>query len=68
MANKPPVGSLANWNPGSGSIDSDSKKSKLFSTEAHDAPDTMNATNEQKAFVGGKGTPKEPYGSKGKEF
>lgn len=57
---------MKNWDPGQGG--SSDNRAKLFSTEAHDAKDTMTGTNEQKEFVGGKGTPKGPFGAKGKEF
>lgn len=66
MASKPPVGSIKNWNPGQGG--SDNNTAKLMSTEAKDSVETMNATNEQKEWVGGNGTPKGPFGAKGKEF
>lgn len=65
---KPPVGSISDWNPGPGSGSDESKKAKLFSTEASDAKDTMTGTNEQKPFFGKSGTPKGPFGSKGHEF
>ena len=59
---------MKNWDPGQGGMDPDSKRSKFFSTEAHDGPDVMNTTNEQKEFVGKNGTPKGPFGKQGKEF
>lgn len=68
MANAPREGSIAGWNPGNGGADAESKKAKFFSTEAHDAKDTMNATNDLKPHSGKSGTPKGPFGQKGKEF
>lgn len=66
--NVPKSGSVANWDPGSGGDSHDAKRAKLLSTEASDGKDTMTGTNEQKPFVGGSGTPKGPFGMKGKEF
>lgn len=43
-------------------------KEKLFSTEAYERPEAVNAKNELKEFVGGKGTPRGPFGKKGKNF
>lgn len=43
-------------------------KEKRLSTVAKDNPDTFNATNDQKQFVGKKGTPSGPFGLKGREF
>lgn len=64
---KNPTNSVANWNPGAGST-TPTKNSALMNTEAQDNKDSINATNELKAFVGGKGMPKGPYGLQGKEF
>lgn len=58
-------GSVANKD----SISADKKThEKLFSTEAYERPEAVSAKNELKEFVGGKGTPKGPFGLKGKEF
>lgn len=64
---KNPTGSVANWNPGAGST-TPTKNSALMNTEAKDNKDSINATNELKEFVGGKGKPSGPYGLQGKEF
>lgn len=66
--NVPKPGSMKNWDAGQGGGSNEAKKAKLFSTEASDAKDTMTGTNEQKEFVGKSGTPKGPFGLKGKEF
>lgn len=68
MSKKLPLHDIANWNPGAGGVDSDAKKVKLFSTEAQDDPATMNATNEQKRWVGKGGKPKGPFGIRGQQF
>jgi hypothetical protein len=57
---------LANWNPGAGKPKSDNNK--LFNTEAKDAPETTDATNELKPFIGKSGKPPGPFGIKGREF
>jgi len=59
---------LANWNPGPGGADAPAKQAKLMSTEAHDDPETMSATNEQKRWVGKSSSPKGPFGIRGQEF
>lgn len=68
MSQKVPTSDFANWNPGAGGVDSDSKKAKLFSTEAHDSAETMNGTNELKRAQGRKTTHKPPFGVKGQMF
>lgn len=67
MASKIPKGSVANWDPGQGST-TPQRDPQLFSTEAADNKSSISATNEQKQFMGGKGTPKGPFGLKGREF
>jgi hypothetical protein len=59
---------IANWNPGNGGVDSDSKKAKLFSTEAHDSPEVMTATNDLKRAVGSSKKPSGPFGIRGQQF
>lgn len=59
---------LANWDPGAGGVDSDAKKAKLFSTDASDSPEVMNATNELKRWQGKASKPKAPFGVKGQMF
>ena len=68
MAKAPTTGSMRNWNPGAGGADAESKKAKLFSTEAKDHAESINGTNELKEHVGKGGTPKGPFGMKGREF
>lgn len=58
--------SLSDWNPGEGK--GKSSNDKLMSTEARDAKDTMNGTNELKAWRGKSGKPSGPYGVKATEF
>ena len=43
-------------------------REELFSTTAHDQPENISATNEQKAFLGKKGKPTGPFGVAGREF
>lgn len=64
---KVPKGSVANWDPGAGST-SREVNSKLFATTASDNKDAINGTNELKEFIKSGGTPKGPFGLKGKEF
>lgn len=59
------TGSVANKNSIDAAVHT---KEKLFSTEAYERPEAVSAKNELKDFVGGKGTPKGPFGKKGKEF
>jgi hypothetical protein len=62
----PSKSGLSKWDPGAGKSKSDN--SKLFTTTAKDAPDTMDGTNELKPFVGKSGKPPAPYGIQGREF
>jgi hypothetical protein len=62
------IQNIANWQPSPGGVDADSKKAKLFSTEAHDAPETTTANNELKRWVGSGGKPKGPFGVRGQQF
>lgn len=41
---------------------------QLMSTEAADAPDTVNGVNKLEAWRGKGGKPPEPYGQKGTDF
>lgn len=41
---------------------------KLMSPNAKDDPETLSATNEQKAWIGGSGKPSGPFGQQGKNF
>jgi hypothetical protein len=41
---------------------------KLMSPNAKDDPEALSGTNEQKAWIGGSGKPKGPFGSKGRNF
>lgn len=41
---------------------------KLMSPNAKDDPETINATNEQRAWIGGSGKPKRPFGPQGRNF
>lgn len=65
-----PNDSVRNWSPGSagGASKRDSVEDKLNNPNAKDAKDTMTGTNELKEFVGKSGTPKGPFGQRGKEF
>lgn len=65
-----PEKSVRNWDPGSpgGSAKRDSVEDKLNRPNAHDAKDTMTGTNELKEFMGKSGTPKGPFGQRGREF
>lgn len=65
---KVPTGNVDNWDPGAGGNDNEAKKSKLFSTEASDAKDTMTGDNPLKRFVGKSGKPKGPFGANGRDF
>lgn len=41
---------------------------KLMSPNAHEDPETVTGTNEQKAFKGRAGKPKGPFGPQGRMF
>lgn len=41
---------------------------KLMSPNAHDDPDALSGTNEQRAWIGGAGKPGKPYGPQGRNF
>ena len=58
--------SMGNWSPGPGK--GKSSNDKLMSTEAKDAKDTMNGTNELKPWRGKSGKPSGPFGVKGGDF
>lgn len=71
MANSPSInGGLDNWNPGPGGAFDPKKAAALMSTEAHDNPDSINATNKLERFdkSTGSGKPKGPFGTQGKMF
>lgn len=69
MAGVPPMnGSLDNWNPGAGGAFDPKKAATLMSTEAHDNPDSINATNNLVRFQGKAVKPKGPFGTQGQEF
>jgi hypothetical protein len=59
---------VANWNPGPGGVDSDSKKAKLLSTEAQDNPENFSAMNEQKRWTNPPAKKSGPYGKRGQMF
>lgn len=64
----PRKGSVSGWNPGSGKGKNQGSIDKLMSTEAKDHPDSINGTNELKAFSGKAKKPSGPFGIQGKEF
>lgn len=68
MASVPPMKGLDSWNPGAGGTDSPAKRAQLLSTEAHDNPDSINATNKLERFEGKAAKPKGPFGTQGQEF
>ena len=41
---------------------------KLMSPNAKDDPEALSGTNEQKAWIGGPGKPKRPFGPQGRSF
>lgn len=70
MPSLPEGKSVSDWDPGTpgGASKRDAVEDKLNKPNAHDAKDTMTGTNELKAFKGGSGTPKGPFGQRGREF
>lgn len=62
-----PGASVRNWTPAGGSKESKGT-TKLMGTEARDAKDTMNGSNELKEFVGKSGKPSGPFGTRGRGF
>jgi len=57
--------SVSNWKPSTPSSDS---VKKMLSPNAHDAKDTVDATNTLDQYEGKSGAPKGPFGKKGKLF
>lgn len=53
------------FNPASASKD---RMNKLMSPNAKEDPETVTGDNPQKAWIGGSGKPKAPFGQAGREF
>jgi len=62
-----PRDGIGDWSPKTPDKSRDTMM-KLMEPDAKDAPDSINATNELKNFVGGKGAQSDPLGSKGRSF
>jgi hypothetical protein len=67
MADIPTYGSVGDWNPTIPKKGSE-RAEQLMATEAQDAKDVLNATNELRQWVGGSGKPPAPYGVQGRKF
>lgn len=57
---------VSDWDPGQGK--GKSSTDKLMSTSARENPENVSESNELKQFMGKGGTPKGPFGKKGREF